>query len=116
MDILPETKQPPGICKPCIEGIHACTPIPKETLTRADTVLGCVFSDIWGPATVATPSKEQYYILFIDDKSHRISVSLIKNKSNTFTEYKSFVACAEKETGVLIKALWTDGGGEYGLK
>jgi hypothetical protein len=116
MDILPETSQPPGICKPCVEGIHARTPIPKETSTRADMVLGRVFSDVWGPATVATPSKEQYFVLFIDDKSRRISVSLIKNKSDTFAEYKSFVARAEKETGVPIKALRTDGGGEYGSK
>jgi GAG-pre-integrase domain len=69
MDILPGTKEPSSVCKPCVEGKHVCTPIPKETSTCTDTVLGCIFSNVWGPATVTTPSKEQYYVLFIDDKS-----------------------------------------------
>ena len=116
MDILPGTKEPSSVCKPCVEGKHICTPIPKETSTCTNTVLGCIFSDVWGLATVTTPSKEQYYVLFIDDKSCQICVSLIKNKSNTFAEYKYFVTKAKNETGAQIKALWTDGGGEYGSK
>jgi GAG-pre-integrase domain/Integrase core domain len=116
MEILPGSIEPSMVCKPCIEGKHKCTPIPKETSTCAEMVLGHIFSDVWGPAPVATPSKQQYYVLFIDDKSRCISVSLIRNKSDTFAEYKSFVACAENETGLRVKAFQTDGRGEYGSK
>jgi Reverse transcriptase (RNA-dependent DNA polymerase)/Pol polyprotein, beta-barrel domain/gag-polypeptide of LTR copia-type/GAG-pre-integrase domain len=116
MEIPPDSKEPSAICSPCVEGKHVRTPIPKETSMRADTVLGRIFSDIWGPAPILTPSNERYYALFIDDKSRRISVSLIKHKSDTFAEYKSFVARAENETGRHVVALRTDGGGEYSSK
>jgi hypothetical protein len=116
MEILPGSIEPLMVCKPCIEGKHKCTPIPEETSTCAKTVLGHIFSNVWGPTPVATPSKQQYYVLFIDDKSHHISVSLIRNKSNTFAEYKSFVVCTENETGLQVKAFQTDGRGEYGSK
>jgi hypothetical protein len=99
MNILPGSKEPSSVCKSCIEGKHMQTPIPKETSTCADTILGCVFSNVWGPAPTATPLKEQYFILFINDKTCYITVSLIKKKSDTFTKYKAFVAHANVGNG-----------------
>jgi GAG-pre-integrase domain len=99
MNVLPRSKVPSSVCKLCVEGKHVWTPIPKEMSTHADTVLGHVFSNVWGLAPIATPQKEQYYVLFIDDKSHYTSVALIKNKSDTLAEYKSFVAHTKNETG-----------------
>jgi hypothetical protein len=114
MEIQSGMKELLSVCKPCVEGKHPCTPIQKETSTHTDMLLGHGFSDVWGPAPVATPSNQQYYTLFIDDKSCQISVALLKKKNDTFTKYKSFVSHAKTETGIKIKALQTDGGGEYG--
>jgi hypothetical protein len=113
MNVLPGSKVPSSVCKPCVEGKHMQTPIPKETSTHANTILGHVFSDVWGPAPIATPQKEKYYVLFIDDKSCYTSVVFIKNKRDTLAEYKSFVVHAENKTSTRVKTLQTDGGGEY---
>jgi hypothetical protein len=39
---------PSTVCEPCVKGKQTCTKIRKETETRADTVLGRVFSDVCG--------------------------------------------------------------------
>lgn len=55
----------------------------------------------------------RYILCFIDDYSRKGWVYLLKNKSDAFTEFKTFKKMVETETGKVIKGLRTDRGGEY---
>jgi len=56
---------------------------------------------------------EQYFGTFIDERSGRIAISLLKHKSEVFDRFKEYQAKVESETGKQIKFLRSDGGGEY---
>jgi transposase InsO family protein len=54
-----------------------------------------------------------YFLTFIDDFSRKIWIYFLRHKSETSTKFKEFKAEAEKQSGKYIKALGSDGGGEY---
>ena len=55
----------------------------------------------------------RYYITFIDDCSRKVWVYFLKNKSDLFDTFKRWKAMIETETGLRIKCLRFDNGGEY---
>jgi transposase InsO family protein len=57
-----------------------------------------------------------YFLTFIDDFSRKIWIYFLIHKSETFTKFKEFKAEGEKQSGKYIKALRSDGGGEYNSK
>jgi len=79
-----------------LKGKHVRANIQKFTSTHADTVLARVFSDI-----------------FTDDKSRKVFVVGLRNKSDVLHCWKVFVTRVELETGQHVRALRSDGGGEY---
>ncbi len=50
---------------------------------------------------------------FIDDHTKKVWVSFMKHKGEVFQHFLNFKAMVEKEKGVNIKCLRSDGGGEY---
>ena len=56
---------------------------------------------------------EQYFATFIDERSGRMAIALLKHKSDVFDRFKDYQAKVERETGKKIKFLRSDGGGEY---
>ena len=56
---------------------------------------------------------ERYFVTFIDEKSGRVSVALLSSKAGALTAFQCYRARAEKNSGKNIKALRSDGGGEY---
>jgi hypothetical protein len=54
-----------------------------------------------------------YFLTFIDDFSRKIWIYFLRHNSDTFAKFKEFKAEAEKQNGKYIKALRSDGGGEY---
>jgi transposase InsO family protein len=54
-----------------------------------------------------------YFLTFIDDYSRKTWVYFLKHKSKTFDKFKEFNALVEKQSGLSIKILRSDGGGEY---
>ncbi len=50
---------------------------------------------------------------FIDDHTRKVWVYLMKHKGEAFQHFLNFKAMVEKEKGVSIKCLRSDGGGEY---
>ena len=76
-------------------------------------LLGVVHSDICGPMQTLGLNGERYFVTFIDEMSGQVSMSLLKSKNGVLTVYQSYRSRAEKSSGKEIKALWSDGGGEY---
>lgn len=72
-----------------------------------------VHADICGPISPFLEGNERYFIFFIDDYSRKAWVYFLACKSGTFTTFKLFKSLVEKETGLSIKCLRTDRGGEF---
>ena len=56
---------------------------------------------------------ERYFVIFIDEMSGRVSISLLKSKDRVLTAVQLYRSRAEKSSGKEIKTLPNDGGGEY---
>ena len=55
----------------------------------------------------------RYYVTFIDDHTRKVWVYFMKEKSEVFTHFQSFKVLVEKQTGLQVKCIRSDGGGEY---
>ena len=109
--ILTSNHKPDPICEPCLAGKMHADPFPSSD-TRATKVLELIHSDVHDVG-IKSPSGYRYWITFIDDKSRYKAVSLLKKKSEAFAAFKDFKAWAENSTGLKIKILRHDKGGEY---
>jgi len=81
--------------------------------TQADLVLGCIFLDICTVFSTCSHQGFAYFITWIDDKSHKVFVDAMKEKSKVAQHLRAFVMRVELETGHKLKVLHSDGGGEY---
>ena len=107
------TREALGTCEPCIKGKHARRDIEKMTQTRANSILGRVYSDLCGPMQTRSRSGYNHFATFVDDKSQKVFIHGLKLKSDLQEKLTEFVASTELETGQRLKVLRTDGGGEY---
>ena len=99
-------------CVICAEGKHSRTPFPTSA-SRATELLQIIHSDVCGPMSTASLGGAKYYVTFIDDFSRKISVFIIKNKSQVFDCFVKFKLLVENQLSRKIKILRSDGGLEY---
>eukprot|EP00253_Pinus_taeda_P007892 PITA_07892 len=79
----------------------------------AGEILDRVDLDVCGPFSIASCMKQRYFVIFIDDFSHRCWIYFMQKKDQTFLKFCKFKALVEKESRTKIKALQSDNGGEY---
>src|ERR1700683_5151409 len=103
----------PPICPACTLGKATHTSFPPSKSEHANTVLGLVHSDLWGPAPVQTITGTHYVITFTDDKSRWAWVTFLKHKSDAFAAFKEWLIFAEKQTSLQLYIFHTDNGGEF---
>jgi len=101
-----------SLCETCALGRQHKEPATGKR-QKAEELLEVVHSDVCGPMQVSTISGERYFVTFIDEKSGRIAVTLLKNKSEVLGVFQAYRVRAEKEAGREIKTFRPDGGGEY---
>jgi len=95
MDVIgKKTIEGSTYCSECKSASHHRNPIPSETHTCSDQVLGRVFSDICEVQTI-TREGFKYFITFIDDFSRFLTVYPMKNKSDVLEKFKEYLAEAE---------------------
>ena len=99
-------------CESCLKGKMAKTPFAGQG-ERVDNVLGLVHTDVCGPMSTQTREGHSYFVTFTDDLSRFRFVFLMKHKSETIDKFKVYMNEVEKQTGLSIKALRSDRGGEY---
>ncbi|QRW10540.1 Copia-like polyprotein/retrotransposon [Ceratobasidium sp. AG-Ba] len=114
MDIVGSRKPPSVVCEACMKGKQTRTPFPKESTHRSSKILELLHSDLHGKVSTQAFGGYQYFSVTVDDYSRKIWVHLLKAKSDYEACFKELRASVEKSTGEQIKALRTDGGGEYG--
>ncbi|KAF0748256.1 hypothetical protein AaE_007410 [Aphanomyces astaci] len=100
-------------CEDCIRGKIQHTSMPK-TGDRPQHSLGtCVHTDLWGPAKTASPNGAKYFITFTEDATNYVWVKFLSQKSDAYEAVMEYVPWLERQTGVQLKTLRTDGSGEY---
>ncbi len=63
--------------------------------------------------SVSSIGGKQYFVTFINDHSRKVWVYFLRHKSDVFEAFKKWKAMVENETGLKIKKLRSDNGGEY---
>jgi 5'-3' exoribonuclease 2 len=101
------------LCESCILGKQKRVNFKKARRAPAKEKLELVHTDVWGPASVSSIGGKQYFVTFIDDHSRKVWVYFLRHKSDVFEAFKKWKAMVENETGLKIKKLRSDNGGEY---
>lgn len=110
---LPHLDTSSKVCIDCLTGKQHRNPFPHAATWRASQILELVHADICGPISPISNGSKRYMISFIDDFSRKIWVYFLVEKSEAFTTFKNYKNQVEKETGLAIKGLRTDRGGEF---
>ncbi|GMI94224.1 hypothetical protein HRI_003091700 [Hibiscus trionum] len=101
------------VCEGCIYGKQTRKSIPIRKAWRASKCLELVHADLCGPMQTKSLGGSLYFLLFTDDYSRMSWVNFLESKSETFEKFKHFKAKVEKQSGLCIKALRSDKGGEF---
>ncbi|KAK9077208.1 hypothetical protein SSX86_005544 [Deinandra increscens subsp. villosa] len=110
---LPLVAEQSRICDVCKLGKQQREPIPRKSVWRASEKLQLIHTDLCGPISPASSSNKRYILMFIDDYSRKGWIHFLTNKSECFEIFKKFKVAVETETGLKIKGLRSDRGGEF---
>ena len=100
-------------CEDCVYGKQKKVSFSKNIQKHKRKRLELVHTDVWGPAKENSFGGSLYFVTFIDDASRKLWVYFLKQKSDVFDVFKKWRATAENETGLKLKCLRSDNGGEY---
>jgi GAG-pre-integrase domain len=76
-----------------------------DSKTKSSEPLELVHSDGWGPAPVSSYNNYRYFGIFIDDYSRTTWLYLMKNKSEVFSHFQTFLNLVETQFNKKIKFL-----------
>lgn len=110
---LPKLTNDDRVCTDCMRGKQHRDPIPKKSNWRAKEKLELIHADVCGPITPISSSNKRYILCLIDDYSRKAWIYFMSEKSESFTHFKAFKSRVEMESGLKIKCLRTDRGGEF---
>ena len=108
-----EPKKESSFCEPCVDGKQSTLPFLKIGGERSNELLGIAHSDVCGKTETNSLSGAEYYVTFIDDKSRFVWVYTLNHKSEVFEKLTEWKLMVEKCSGMKVKVLRTDNGGEY---
>ncbi|KAH9101889.1 hypothetical protein LEN26_015639, partial [Aphanomyces euteiches] len=100
-------------CDDCIRGKLKHNSVPKIGDRPSHPLGTCVHTDLWGPAKVASPNGAKYFIAFTEDATNYVWVKFLTKKSDGYDDVIEYIPWLERQTGVKLKTLRSDGGGEY---
>jgi len=98
----------------CKLGKQTRHPFLVQTTHVSSKPLEMIHSDVWTTKTESI-RRCRYYMSFIDDHTKKVWVYFMKHKGEVFQHFLNFKAMVEKEKGVSIKCLRSNGGGKYFL-
>jgi len=100
------------VCEACQLGKQARHPFPVQTTHVSSKPLEMIHLDVWIIKTKSIGGC-RYYVSFIDDHTRKVWVYFMKHKGEVFQHFLNFKIMVEKEKGVSIKCLRSNGGGKY---
>ncbi len=96
----------------CQLGKQVRHPFPAQTTHVNSKFLEMIHSYVWTMKTESIGGC-RYYVSFIDDHTTKVWVYFMKHKGEVFQHFLNFKAMVEKEKGVSIKCLRSNGRGKY---
>ena len=102
-----------SLCEGCIVGKMQRKPFKSVKHEQSTKKLELIHSDVCGPIQVDSIGGSRYFVTFIDDYSHCVSVYFLKHKSEVLRKFQEFELLVVNESGGRIVKLRTDNGGEY---
>jgi hypothetical protein len=100
------------VCEACQLGKQTKHLFPAQTTHVSSKPLKMIHSDVW-TTKIESIGGCKYYASFINDHTKKVWVYFMKHKGEVFQHFLNFKAMVEKEKGVNIKCLRSDGGGKY---
>ena len=100
-------------CLGCAAGKQHRLPFPKGDGRVDRERLELVHSDLMGPVTPKSLGGSEYILTIIDDRSRYTWVYLLKRKDEVFGRFREWKTEVERSTGLKLKTLRSDNGGEY---
>ena len=100
-------------CDGCMKGKQTRISFPKESTKRENEILELIHTDVCGPMETRSLGGSRYFVTFINDKSRYTAIYFMKEKNEVSEIYKEYEAMVENVTGMKIKAIRLDNGGEY---
>lgn len=105
-------KNTQSLCSACCLGKTHRLPF-TTSFSPCSAPLEIIHSDVWGPAPITSINGYRYYVHFVDAFTRFTWIFLIKNKSDVAKLFPNFKQKVENQFNHKIKALHTDGGGEF---
>ena len=110
---LPKIMKPTNmICKECVMAKQKRSSFPSKKFTSTEK-LEIIHTDLSGPTRTRGFHGERYFMIFVDDFTRMMWVAFLKEKSEAFDNFKIVKNKLENESGMKIKCLRSDRGGEF---
>ena len=84
VDGLPDIYFSKGVCEGCVLEKHHQEKFDKGKSQRASTPLDLIHSDLMGPFSHPSISKERFYLIFVDDFSRFTWIYFLRKKYEVF--------------------------------
>ena len=103
------------LCEGCACGKMHTAPFAHTSgsVVRTSRALELVHTDVMGPLSPKSKGGARFVVTFVDDFSRFVSVNVIKAKSDVTQCFIDFTRQAEAQTGLKLKCVRSDNGGEY---
>jgi hypothetical protein len=110
---LPEIGQVGQLCEAWQTEKQGHTSFPAKVEYHVKRHLELVHDDLCGPISPTTLRGNKYFLLLVNDLSRYMWVATIPSKDRAVAAIKDIQARAEGKSGLKLKALRTDRGGEF---
>lgn len=87
---LPSIDEVDRLCEACLAEKQKRTLFLEQTKYRAQPPLELVHGDLCGPITPATPSRNSYFLLLVDDRSYFMWLTVLPSKDWAAEAIKEF--------------------------
>ena len=75
---------------------------------RASAPFELVYSDIWGPCPIMSPTGFKYFVTFVDDFSRVTRLCLMNSRSKLFSHFSAFCAKIQTQFHAPVQTLRSD--------
>jgi hypothetical protein len=109
------TKPTNTLCKHCHQGKQTKTKFKSKEYSTTRP-LEIVHTDLVGPTKTKGLKGKKYFMLLVYDYTRMTAVCFLKNKSESFENFKIYKEMVENEMDSKIKCLRSDNGGDFTSK
>ena len=102
------------VCKKCVMKTQREKYFPRKMFTTS-MKLEIVHTNLSGPTKTRGFYDERYFMILVDDFTRTMWVAFLKEKSEAFEKFKVLKNRFENESGMKVKYLRSDRGGEFTL-